>query len=61
MTGGLLVMKMRYRKWCRELGIPEQKADLKFWLTGQYGKARREAQALKKAEKEPVPPAPKIN
>lgn len=57
---GLLIMKKRYRKWCKEYGIPEQKVNLKFWLTGQYGKVGREVKALKKAEKEPVSPAPKL-
>ena len=33
---------------------------MKFWLTGQYGKVGREVKALKKAEKEPVFPAPKL-
>lgn len=57
---GLLIMKKRYRKWCKEYGIPEQKVNLKFWLTAQYGKVGREVKALKKVEKEPVYPAPKL-
>ncbi|MBR4399729.1 MAG: hypothetical protein IKT06_02210 [Aeriscardovia sp.] len=61
MSSGLLAMKMRYEKWCKEFGIPEQEVNLKFWLSGQYGKTRREVEALKKAEKEPIPPAPKID
>ena len=56
----LLVMKERYRKWCKEYGIPEEKVNLKFWLKGQYGKTRREVKALNRAEKDPIPPAPKI-
>ena len=57
---GLLVMKLRYKKWCKEYGIPEQRVNLRFWLSGQYWKTRKEVKALKKAEKEVVPPAPKI-
>lgn len=57
---GLLVMKLRYKKWCKEYGIPEQRVNLSFWLSGQYWKTRKEVKALKEAKKEVIPPAPKI-
>ena len=46
-------MKLRYKKWCKEYGIPEQKVNLKFWLSGQYQNTRKEAEALKEAREEP--------
>lgn len=58
---GLLVMKLRDKKWCKEYGIPEQRVNMSFWLSGQYWKTRKEVKALKKAKKkEAVPPTPKI-
>ena len=53
-------MKLRYKKWCKEYGIPEQRVNLRFWLNGQYWKTRKEVKALEEANKEVVPPAPKI-
>lgn len=29
---GILVMKLRCKKWCKEYGIPEERVNLKFWL-----------------------------
>lgn len=57
---GILVMKARCKKWCKEYGIPEERVNLKFWLGGRYWNTEKEVKALKKAQKEPVPPAPEL-
>lgn len=59
-AGGLIAMKLRYKKWCQQYGIPPQKVTFKFWLTGQYGKTRSMVKKLEKAEALPIPKAPKI-
>ncbi|MBQ3828713.1 MAG: hypothetical protein II818_01390 [Aeriscardovia sp.] len=53
-------MKLRCKKWCKEYGIPEERVNLKFWLGVRYWNTEKEVKALKKAQKEPVPPAPEL-
>lgn len=57
---GILVMKLRCKKLCKEYGIPEERVNLKFWLGVRYWNTEKEVKALKKAQKEPVPPAPEL-
>lgn len=38
MAGVFVSKKIKYRKLCKEFRIPEEKCDLKLFLTGRYCK-----------------------